>query len=232
MNLLPIWKKDELNFNNCSCFPNIIRSIICGASSSGKTTFLLNLLINDCKKCKREYLQFDKLIFISPSLTNQTSYKIITKCFEEGFSKEAIRSIFRIQEKITDIDKLIKDLKNDPDLILKNKIEVQTYDDIEKLPEIKTLAIKNKRVVVIIDDSMLANNNNAKNLFVYGRPLNISSWYLSQNYSQIDKRSIRDNVNFFIFFKTSEQNLRHIYRNVASDIFSFDEFLKYVIFAG
>ena len=63
-----------------------------------------------------------------------------------------------------------------------------------------------KRILVIIDDCTIINSVKPTNLFVYGRPLNINTIYLSQKYTKVPC-TIRENCNVFVFF---EQNTRTI----------------------
>ena len=88
-------------FFNKDPFPNDkLRLLIIGNSGSGKTKLFFKLLLNN-------YLDFKKLVFCSPSLS-QKEYEVIIKCLENKLSIDQIRVIFEQQNDIKDIDKAIR----------------------------------------------------------------------------------------------------------------------------
>ena len=60
--------------------------------------------------------------------------------------------------------------------------------------------------------------------------LNISIIYLSQNYFELDKHTIRDNCNYLIIFKVNESDIKSLYTTLTSSDFNnykeFKTFLK------
>ena len=73
--------------NPLGLLPRSIRGLIVGKSASGKTTMLLNLLLNPV------WLDYDNLHVFGRSLF-QPEYKILKKAFQEKGPNEAIIGLF------------------------------------------------------------------------------------------------------------------------------------------
>ena len=70
-------------------------------------------------------------------------------------------------------------------------------------------------MLVVIDDCTIINSVNPIQLFVYGRPLNINTIYLSQKYTKVPC-TIRENCNVFVFFKQTPRAIKDcIYREIG-----------------
>ena len=54
-------------------------------------------------------------------------------------------------------------------------------------------------MLVVIDDCTIINSVNYIQFFVYGRPLNINTIYLSQKYTKVSC-TIKENCNVFVCF--------------------------------
>ena len=87
-----------------------------------------------------------------------------------------------------------------------------------------------KKHFIIVDNSMILDQDKMQKLFIYGRHLNISIIYLSQNYFKLDKHTIRDNCNFLIIFKINESDIKSLYTTLTSSDFNtyreFKTFMK------
>lgn len=57
-----------------------------------------------------------------------------------------------------------------------------------------------------------------------GRHNNIDSFYLTQTYSKVPKKQIRDNCNLLIVLRQDLTNLKHIYDDHVNTDFSFEKF--------
>ena len=92
------WKKaaDSSRDNN-SLLPRNIRGIIIGKSNCGKTTLLLNLLLQP------KWLDYNHLYVFGKSL-HQKEYQILKKGYEEGWSKHQVGNIFLNQEVLTKVN--------------------------------------------------------------------------------------------------------------------------------
>ena len=88
--------QEEQKFFNKEPFPPQLRMIIIGRSGLGKTKLLFKFLLEN-------YFDFEKVVFVSPSLT-QTEYEVIIKSLQKGLSINQIRTIFEQKKYITNID--------------------------------------------------------------------------------------------------------------------------------
>src|SRR5437870_13394279 len=100
------WRKTDV-FQNCEHISNQLRLLISGPSGTGKSALLLRLLTNICPIHNKEFLDYQTLILVSPSLS-QSEYQIIIKAFNAGLCKSQIIKLFEVQNKITDIDLAVK----------------------------------------------------------------------------------------------------------------------------
>ena len=205
---LPIWNKDKVLANHKN-LPSPLRALIIGSSGSGKTIWLLNALL--------KYLDYDRLVVCSPSLVAQIEYQIIIKALQAGLSLSQIEQIFLKQNEIDDVFGFI----NQVAMInkSKNKIEVIVYTDPREMPEPENIAKENSKTLVVVDDCMLKHQNNIENLWVYGRPLGLSSIYLTQSYFAVDKQTVRGNSNVFVLFEVPTIDMNNSYYQIGSKDF-------------
>ena len=105
-----------------------LRCIICGPSSSGKSVFLKNLILNIIN-------DYDKIYIYSPSL-HQDFYQKLNECFSKYISIHLIPNILNEE----DIDGVIDETDNSKD-IEKSHTEIKTYDSIEESNFLKKMKI-------------------------------------------------------------------------------------------
>ena len=195
------WDSDDCRRSKSQLFPKIIRCIISGSSGSGKTYAALNMIL-------QELIDYDHLIIASPSLI-QPEYQILVKCLEKGLPCDEILNIFNNENKIkgsgydadTVIDGIAKELRTKP------SGNIETYTDPNDVPDPADLS---PYTLVLFDDTML-DPARAELFFTRGRPLKISTIFITQSYYQIPRRTIRENSNVIIFFKQNQKSLDHIY---------------------
>jgi ABC-type glutathione transport system ATPase component len=77
------WNEETSKRFNNPLLPRSIRGLIVGKSGCGKTTLLLNLLLNP------GWLDYDNLQVFGRSLF-QPEYKILKKAFEENYRKKQL----------------------------------------------------------------------------------------------------------------------------------------------
>lgn len=78
--------------------------------------------------------------------------------------------------------------------------------------------------VFIFDDLVCSPQSEICDYFCRGRHRNIDCIFLTQTYSRVQKRNLRDNCNLIIVLKQDLLNLKHIYEdNCITDV-SFDKF--------
>ena len=145
--------------------------LIIGNFGSGKTKLLFKFLFE-------QYLDFQKVIFVSPSLS-QKEYEVIIKSLQKGLSINQIRTIFEEQKHIINIHMAL-DIITSNENFKPTKLEVIKFkspDDIPLPQELNPNGVK--QTLVIIDDCTIIKSINPTQLYVYGRPLNINTIYLS-----------------------------------------------------
>ena len=100
-------------------------------------------------------------------------------------------------------------------------IEFKSPDDIPLHNELNFRGFK--KLLVVIDDCTIINSVNPIQLFVYGRPLNINTIYLSQKYTKVPC-TIRDNCNVFVFFNQNSKTIKYcIYREIGNQFKNYKE---------
>ena len=111
--------------------------VIIGNSKNGKTKLLFKFVL-------KNYLEFEKLIFDSPSLS-QMEYQVIIKSFQKLLSINQIRTLFEIQKHITNIDSAL-DIITSNDRFTRNNLEVIELKHSDGIPlpqELNSQGIKN-----------------------------------------------------------------------------------------
>jgi hypothetical protein len=206
--------------NNSFLLPKSIRAILVGKSGCGKTTLLLNLLLQD------GWLDYDKLFVFGKSLF-QPEYKIIKCAFENNISKENLLSILKNQD-VSPYDTISELSKQSKTLVGVNPsnpspIESTFYEFASDVPDPRELNEKNNNLM-IFDDLLLEKQNTCESYYVRGRHSNVDCIYLAQSYFKLPRQTIRENANFICLFKQDKKNLTHIYNDHASTDMDFSEF--------
>ena len=116
------WKNN--NTRNNPLLPHSIRGLIIGKSNCGKTTLLLNLLLQP------GWLDYNHLYVFGKSL-HQREYQILKKGFEAGLSKTQISNIFKNQDHLDDPVQLIEAYSGEA----KGEIKAEFYDDCKLVPD-------------------------------------------------------------------------------------------------
>ena len=77
---------------------------------------------------------------------------------------------------------------------------------------------------VVFDDMLDTSQKLIDPFFTRGRYNDLDVYYLSQSYSDLPKRTIRNNSNIIILFQQTLKDVEHIYRDIAGFDMSYDEF--------
>ena len=109
--------------------------------------------------------------------------------------------------------------KSPPEQYTISKIKIKEICD-----EIKPLNEYEKGIIVFNDISGSSNSRFIDQFFIRGRHNNLDIYYLSQTYSDLPKRTIRNNSNKIILFNQLLKDFEHIYRDVAGYDMKKDEF--------
>src|SRR6218665_2103764 len=135
------WNDDKATRFNNPLLSRSIRGLIVGKSASGKTTMLLNLLLNP------GWLGYDSLQVFSRSIF-QPEYKILKKAFQEKGPNEAIIGLFGCQDEIirpnlsptSVVEEMAKSLNK------KSDINCQFYETSEDVPDQRDLSRDKKNL--------------------------------------------------------------------------------------
>jgi len=78
--------------------------------------------------------------------------------------------------------------------------------------------------LILIDDYLLENQNLIKEYFIRSRSKNISIIYLTQSYTSVDTKTIRNNLNVLIVFNQSDYYIEKIWSDLVSKIIPLKKF--------
>ena len=202
---------------NSPLLPSNIRGLIIGKSNCGKTTLLLNLLLQP------DWLDYNHLYVFGKSL-HQREYQILRKGLESGLSKEQISNIFKNQEEVV----RMKQRKMDPVKLIQTyidqggiadgNIKANFYNDCSsQIPDPTDLNELQKNLL-ILDDCLLEKQTKAEAYYTRGRHNNCDTFYISQNYFRLPRQTIRENANLIILFPQDAKNIAHIHADHCTDM--------------
>ena len=210
--------KTTTNRQNSPLLPKNIRGLIVGKSNCGKTTLLLNLLLQS------GWLDYNHLYVFGKSL-HQKEYRILRKGFEEGLSKRQISNLFHQQDVLAKANISPLEIINEYDGVKEGGVKANFYEDSCEIPDPSVLN-QNEKNLLILDDCFLGKQNKAEAYYTRGRHNNCDTIYISQNYFRLPRQTIRENANFIILFPQDARNLNHIHLDHCNDI-SRDEFKQF-----
>ena len=146
---------------------------------------------------------------------SQKEYEVIIKSLQKRLSINQIRTIFEEQNHITNIDMEL-DIITSNDKFKSSKLEVVQLKHSDDIPLFQELNLNGvKQTLVIIDNCTIINSVNPTQLYVYGRPLNINTIYLSQKYTNVPC-TIREICNVFVLFKQTVKAIKDfIYKEIG-----------------
>ena len=222
------WRTTTSKRENSPLLPQNIRGLIVGKSNCGKTTLLLNLLLQP------DWLDYNYLYVFGKSL-HQQEYRVLKKGFEEGLSKRQISNLFILQDVLSKNNLSPLDAIDEYNGIKEGGIKARFYNDCCDIPDPAELNPSEKNLL-ILDDCFLGKQNKAEAFYTRGRHNNCDTLYISQNYFRLPRQTIRENANLIILFPQDARNLNHIYADHCSGDFStkdeFKEFCKKVWTSG
>ena len=174
-----------------------LRCMICGPSSSGKSVFLTNLILNVVN-------EFTKIYIYSPFL-HQDLHRKLVKCFSNCIPIHKIPNILKEE----DIDVVIEEINNNKDFEKSDK-ETVTYESIE---ELKFPQEYDDGGIIMLDDinEKEMNDPRVQAMFKRSRHNNLSFFIISQEYYELRKGTIRANCNIYHIFKPNNSEMYKIF---------------------
>ena len=197
------WSSTGLTRENSPLLPKNIRGLIIGKSNCGKTTLILNLLL------QTNWLDYNHLYVFGNSL-HQQEYVILKKGFQNGLDKKQISNLFMNQELLKKAHLSPLKVLDDYTGVRHGNIKADFYSDCSLIPDPTDLNVNEKNLLVL-DDCFLGKQNKAESYYTRGRHNNCDTFYISQNYFRLPRQSIRENSNLIILFPQDAKNLNHIY---------------------
>ena len=196
------WNSVHTSRKNSPLLPSNIRALIIGKSNCGKTTLLMNFLLEP------NWLDYTHLYVFGRSL--------------HQLSKQQVGNIFRNKIEIDDLLELINDYAVCRGNVT-GVIKAEFYEDCAELPDPKMLNFHDKNLL-ILDNCLLEKQNKAEAYYTRGRHNNCDTFYISQSYFKLPRQTIRENANFIILFPQDSKNIMHIYADHCSVEMDYDEF--------
>ena len=204
---------------NSYLLPQSIRGLIIGKSGCGKTTLLLNLLLQP------GWLDYNHLYVFGRSL-HQQEYQILKKGYEEGLSKKQIANVFLHQNVLTKVNLSPLQAIDEYSGVRSDSVKSNFYSDCTEIPDPTELNSEEKNLL-ILDDCLLGPQSKAEAYYTRGRHNNCDTFYISQNYFRLPRQTIRENANFIILFPQDGKNLTHLHADHCADDMSVEEFKKF-----
>lgn len=163
------------------------RTLFSGASGSGKTSLLMNLLVE--KMFYHNY--FDMIFIFSPSYHNDDLYRLFESFYEKKDEKKAkkIKTTYQIFHGID--EEVIQE-------VLDRQTAIITEKGIHKSP----------RVLFLFDDCIAEKNMKSRallTLMTRSRHYNASVWITTQSLMKIDRSYRMQISNLFIFKPTPSE---------------------------
>ena len=193
------------------CPNHPVRCIITGPSSSSKSVFSTNLILNVING-------YDKLYIYSPSL-HQDLYQKLIKCFSKYIPSHIITNILNEE----DIDVVIEEIVNNKDFE-KSNTEIETYEPKE---ELKFPQDYDDRGIIILDDlnEKEMNDPRVQVMFKRSRHNSLSIFIISPDQYELPKRTTRANGNIYHIFKPNNfRDVQNLYQDKASIDLTLHEF--------
>ena len=213
------WKTHGYKRYNNTLLPSNIRVLIIGKSNCGKTTLLLNLLLQP------HWLDYDHLYVFGKSLHLQ-EFQILKRGYETGLSKSLVANIFHNQEVLVKVQLSPQETIEKYTGIKRGSIKANFYGDCTMIPDPSELDVVQKDLL-ILDDCFLGSQNKVEAYCTRGRHNNCDTFSISQNYFRLPRQTIRENANFIILFPQDANNLMHIHTDHCDDDMSLQEFTDY-----
>src|SRR5438093_6649608 len=218
----------RVKFNHNENLPNSFRMLILGSSVAGKTSLLLQLLLEP------GFIDYNAL-YIFSAIPSQQEYILLLHGFSNGLSKEQIASIALNQDSFRGVPipilcKKFAELAS-PQTVANSfaqstsPITVQLSNKVNEIPLPEHLDKSMKNIIVFDDVINSLNQNTMSEYYSRSRHHSCNCIYLSQSYFDLP-RIIRLNSNFIIIFKLSKHNLNDMYNSAVGTLVEKNNFIS------
>ena len=230
--IIPDWRKGKALYENHHLLPRSTRMLICGSSGDGKSVLLLRMLL-----CS--ILDYDVIFLITPSV-DQPEYQIFIEGLNAGLLPSHILGIFKEQDNIYNAMSAVKSIAER--LKCKQQVAVITSKNVDAIDSPEELRMRANtcyrslhpdadknyvcKVLIILDDAMTFKQTKIDALFTFGRTFSENIVYLVQDYYGSSKRGCRSNVNAWILFRQSQDELRRIFNKIDKEKNNYESFVS------
>ena len=210
---LPTFDDKPNNHKNIP-YPNL--QIISGSTGKGKTYILIQELLTP------DFLDYEELYVLSPNI-NQKEYQFLKLGFERNFDKSVLLDFFPRLNKfrtnqLEEVLNIISD--NLSDDLKQNTIKAIFTSKKEDLPTITEIDSDVIKKLFVFDD--ISGDKEffeiTRRFFSKGRPNNCQAIYLTQQFSEVQPKSIRENTSNLILFKTAGYSFDKIYMDMVKEV--------------
>ncbi|PAA88724.1 hypothetical protein BOX15_Mlig016854g2 [Macrostomum lignano] len=211
----------KVKFQHDPIFPNPLLCCIIGATNTGKTYLLFHILTSPEK-----LVDFNELVLYVPRASQMDpEYQFLKYGFENGLPPSLINSLYHVYQvsedaSPEDIRHICREAAN-PGRVQSTS---ENSEVIEKIPVTlshtpnEEIFHNGLKTCVILDDVLgEANQTFQESLFQRGRHGNCCGFYLAQNFTKLDRNTVRENTTCYIIFKQKDTNLNHIARNIETN---------------
>jgi len=122
-------------------------------------------------------------------------------------------------------NKLIHELAKNQKTRSKEPIECNFDESADDVPDPKEISPEHKNLM-IFDDLLFQKQNKCLSLLRSWKVFKLWLLYLSQNYFQQPRQTIRENANFFCLFPQDHKNVDHIFNDHVSQDMTKEQFKK------
>ena len=210
----------RIEFNHDPIFPSPLLCCFVRATNSGKTYLLFHILTASEKSDgvrPAGLVDFNELVLFVPEISQMDpEYQFLKHGFERGLPPNTINALYHIYQKDKnlypeDIEPLCQEAKNNTKN-LREPINVL----LSHKPNDEVFKNKNKTCIVL--DDVLGENNQTfqQNLFQRGRHGNCCGFYLAQNFTKLDRNTVRENTTCYILFSQKGKALSHISNDIET----------------
>jgi len=139
------------------------------------------------------------------------------KGFDKKLGKQQIANLFKNREHMSPMEALCN--YRGP---VSEDVPAVFYNNCDDIPDPKSLDEKKKNLL-ILDDCFLGKQSKAGAYYTRGRHNSCDTWYISQNYFALPRKSVRENSNIIILYPQNNKSVQHIYQDHCTDL-PFEEF--------